>query len=144
MQEVESPSLSSVTSVRSRSVSDTITLAPIRLAETASCTTGTPEFEADISHRENSSSQVSACSVELEPSTPHYVGLIVRKPRPNYLKLTQPVLSGSGTPQLYEFADPYAVCSQRLLPRYQPRLLVYLGCPHLNDLIRGHSDKYGL
>ncbi|KAN0139378.1 hypothetical protein V8E53_002879 [Lactarius tabidus] len=86
MQEVESPSLSSVTSVRSR------------LAETASCTTGTPdsEFEADISHWENSSSQVSACSVELEPSTPHDVGLI----------LTQPVLSGRGTPQLYEFADP--------------------------------------
>jgi hypothetical protein len=36
---------------------------------------GSPEFEADISHWANSSSQVSACSVE--PGTPQDVGLIV-------------------------------------------------------------------
>jgi hypothetical protein len=37
--------------------------------------TGSPEFNADISHWANSSSQISACSVE--PGTPHDVGLIV-------------------------------------------------------------------
>ena len=35
---------------------------------------GSPEFDADISHWANSSSQVSACSVE--PGTPQDVGLI--------------------------------------------------------------------
>lgn len=38
---------------------------------------GSPEFEADISHRANSSSQVSACSVQ--PGTPQDVGLILRE-----------------------------------------------------------------
>lgn len=37
--------------------------------------TGSPEFDADISHWANSSSQVSACSVE--PGTSQDVGLIV-------------------------------------------------------------------
>lgn len=36
---------------------------------------GSPEFDADISHWANSSSQISACSVE--PGTPQDVGLIV-------------------------------------------------------------------
>ncbi|KAI9438126.1 FAD-binding domain-containing protein [Lactarius indigo] len=38
---------------------------------------GSPEFEAGISHWANSSSQVSACSVE--PGTPQDVGLILRE-----------------------------------------------------------------
>jgi len=36
---------------------------------------GSPEFRADIFHWANSSSQVSACSVE--PGTAHDVGIIV-------------------------------------------------------------------
>lgn len=38
---------------------------------------GSPEFEADIAHWANSSSQVSACSVE--PATPHDVSLILEE-----------------------------------------------------------------
>src|SRR6266702_4913923 len=46
---------------------------PISIIDTGSI--GSPGFEADISHWANSSSQVSACSVE--PGTPQDVGLIV-------------------------------------------------------------------
>ncbi|KAF8267898.1 FAD-binding domain-containing protein [Lactarius quietus] len=38
---------------------------------------GSPELEADISHWANSTSQVSACSVQ--PGTPHDLGLILRE-----------------------------------------------------------------
>ena len=45
------------------------------ISETDIESIGSPEFDADISHWANSSSQISACSVE--PGTPQDVGLIV-------------------------------------------------------------------
>jgi hypothetical protein len=143
MQEIGCSSLSSVASVLSRLVSVTIPLAPVRLAETSSCNTGTPEFEADISHWANSSSQVSACSVE--PSTPHEVGLIVRKPHPH----PHPPSSSlpfwtwpASAPGAREHS--YEVRSQRWRAHFQPRFLVYSRRPHLDDPIQGYNDKHGV
>jgi hypothetical protein len=94
-------------------------------------------FDSDISHWANSSSQVPVCSVE--PGTPTDVGLIVSW---SLYQCTLPILlitfDANTTTASTDRPRSSAICSQRWWTCYQSRILVNLRRTHIHDPIQGY------
>jgi hypothetical protein len=89
------------------------------------------EFNFDISHWANSSSQVPVCSIE--PGTPSDVGLIV-----NFalLRIHSRCPADAFSTASANRLGSCAVCSERRWARHQPWLFVNPRCTHFDDPVQ--------
>lgn len=97
---------------------------------------GSPEFEVDIAHWTNSSSQKSACSVE--PGTPQDVGVVVSPCTLYHRHLAMFLTPSLNTAAPASRIDTDTVRYQRWWTHPQPRILVYPRRANLIGKVQRH------
>jgi hypothetical protein len=93
----------------------------------------TPEYSSDIHHASNSSSQVSACSVE--PGSPGDVSKIVSHPTLMHQVLVTHIFIAT-----YPRTKPNTFRSERWRTRYQPGIFLHERSTDLDDTLQRHQS----